>query len=308
MKTEEEETKPEHAQRWLPLQKLALALLVMAALIMTVDIFHVPNPNMILITGLVVFTALYGFPAGILCAVLMLLYSLYFFSTDHSMIHFTSVNARKMMTILLGVVLNTLFVGKLKQREDAAVMRLKAANQLLAEDNILLEKASMVDTLTGVRNRFALERDASLYERRSLCLTMMDVDNFKKVNDTYGHKTGDLVLSSLGEALNVEFGAEHCYRYGGDEFLVVGADMDPEDFGRRLRKLTNKLSERLRQEEQLNVTFSAGYVFGRAEVPGELQLMQRHADRKLYEAKRVGKNRCLGERFRPSISERFAIS
>ncbi len=310
MKLSEDET--QHIQPrtifFVEICRLLLAFGVMAALALVTDLFHIPNPNMLLITGLVVFTSLYGFPAGILCSLVMLVYSLYFFSTDHSFIHFTDVNIRKMLTILLGVVLNTIFVGKLKQAKDAAVQRLLLSNQLLVEDNSLLERASMVDTLTGVRNRFALQRDAAGYENQTICLMMLDVDNFKGLNDTYGHKTGDMVLSTLGETLNARFGAEHCYRFGGDEFLVVHNQLSAAEFSQQVRRMTAELSDRFLAEHQLRVTFSAGYVFGRCELPGELHLMLRHADNKLYESKKAGKNRCLGERYRPSISERYALT
>ena len=129
MNFHEEPKPPFRGRREGSLAKLALALLVMAALAFVVDVFQVPNPNMVLITGLVVFTALYGFPAGILCAAVMVAYSLYFFSTDHSFVRFNALNTRKMATILLSVILNTLIVGKLKQSEDAAVKRLLAANE-----------------------------------------------------------------------------------------------------------------------------------------------------------------------------------
>lgn len=286
--------------------KVLLSLAAMLTLTLATAALHIPNPNMILITGLVVSTSLYGFPAGVPCALVMLVYSLYFFSTGHNFVSFTEENMKKMLTILFGIVCNTCFVGKLRQARDAAANRLLSANQILAESNALLEQASMVDALTGVRNRFAFQRDYPLYENQNVCVLMLDVDNFKSLNDGYGHKTGDLVLTHLGTALNDTFGKAHSYRYGGDEFMVVHNAMDPDRFGLRLREMLAGLTRRIEQERGLRVTFSAGYVYGRTDLPGDLRLMLRHADRKLYEAKHLGKNRAVGERFHRSLAELLA--
>ena len=71
-----------------------------------------------------------------------------------------------------------------------------------------------------LKNRWALER-ADL-TGQELILMIVDIDYFKQVNDTYGHQAGDEALKLVAEALKQEFGDQYCYRYGGDEFLVVG--------------------------------------------------------------------------------------
>ena len=92
-------------------REMALSLGVMLALTLFVRDFKIPNPNMILITGLSVFTSLYGYHAGIVCGAVMPLYSMYFFSENHSFFAYDALNAQKMATILLGVALNVLFIG-----------------------------------------------------------------------------------------------------------------------------------------------------------------------------------------------------
>ena len=83
----------------------------MVALTFVVQFFNIPNPNIILITGLVVFASLFGYGSGAVCAVLMIVYSMYFFSTDHSFISYSPITLQKMASIVLGVTLTTVFIG-----------------------------------------------------------------------------------------------------------------------------------------------------------------------------------------------------
>lgn len=189
-----------------------LALAVMLLMVAVVFVFKVPNPNMLLITGLAVFTSLYGYPAGIACALVMIVYSLYFFSIDHSFVSFTPIDLQKIGVIVLGVVLNVLFIGKLKRQQSEAARKLRQMNRELTRHNENLEAASMTDALTGVRNRFALRRDYSRFENRDVHVMMVDLDDFKGINDRFGHSVGDHILQRMGAALAECFGAEWCYR------------------------------------------------------------------------------------------------
>ena len=85
-------------------QQVVLTFLVMTLMCCGVYLFSIPNPNMILITGLTVCTALYGFPAGITSGIIMIVYSMFFFSTDHSFFNYTSVNLQKLAVIVFGVI------------------------------------------------------------------------------------------------------------------------------------------------------------------------------------------------------------
>ena len=275
----------------------------MALLILLVFLFQIPNPNMILITGLVIFTSFFGLPAGLVCAAAMLLYSMYFFSTDHSMLRYTELNGQKMLTIALGVVLNTAFVSRLKWAKDVAAEQLREHNRILLGNNAALEQATAQDTLTGIQNRYALQRDYLAYEGRYLHVMVLDVDNFKQINDSYGHVVGDFVLREVGDALRELFGQGHCYRYGGDEFLVIHDDITTEAFSQKLRHLKTRLAALKQDGQSYPASFSAGYVFGYAEFPGDLHLMFRHADEYLYRAKGRGKNNACGGKFRRTLAE-----
>jgi diguanylate cyclase (GGDEF)-like protein len=160
------------------------------------------------------------------------------------------------------------------------------------------------DPLTGVANRRKstttmnhLIRMASRFHQ-PFTFCMLDLDNFKRINDTYGHAVGDQVLRRLGKTLLKTFRAEDVVaRWGGEEFAVGMFGMSQQDAVQRMTGLL----EAFRQElfvtpggAEFHVTFSAGV----AQYPAhgvELQALYRAADKALYQAKRAGRNRVLAE-------------
>jgi len=166
----------------------------------------------------------------------------------------------------------------------------------------LLRALAETDALTGVANRRkftqVLEHFFSLADRQGqpLCLAILDLDHFKRVNDRYGHAAGDEVLHRLGEVLRRAFrGEDVVARWGGEEFLVGMYGMSRDDGVQR----TADALEAWRQEEfdgpadvRFSITFSAGV----AEYPadgGDLQALYRAADQALYQAKEAGRDRVL---------------
>lgn len=157
------------------------------------------------------------------------------------------------------------------------------------------------DTLTGALNRKgldeALDRELSSVRRKEspLCMALLDIDNFKKLNDTLGHATGDAALTHLATV------ARECMRpqdtlarYGGEEFVILLPDT-PLDKGieamtRLQRELTKKFF--LSGTEKVLVTFSAGVAQLVANESGADAI--KRADQAMYLAKRAGKNRVLG--------------
>ena len=287
---------------WRPWQKVLFSVLIMAVLCLVVYTFQVPNPNMILITGLVVFTSLFGGTSGAAAGVIMVIYSMFFFSTDHSFFQYTPVNFQKLTIIILGVVLNGFFVGRLKQNRDDLIIELLNANGMLEENNRLLKDASTTDTVTGLQNRFALRRDYNSYEDQTLHVMMLDLDNFKLINDNFGHGAGDQVLQRVGKLLRDTFGETHCYRYGGDEFLVITDQMDEMEFNRRAGSLVKDIQNSKFGNQNLSVTVSGGYVYGKTESGEDLRLMIHQADVRLYEVKGQGKNQISGGKFHRGLA------
>jgi diguanylate cyclase len=121
---------------------------------------------------------------------------------------------------------------------------------------------------------------------------LIDIDNFKKLNDTLGHATGDLALKALAAAVRERLRpADHLARFGGEEFVVLLPDTDDADAQQVLTRLQRGLTEALFLHEgrEVFVTFSAGVTAWRTGEP--LQSTLERADEALYEAKRTGKNR-----------------
>ena len=270
---------------------------VMIALTVVVGVFNVPNPNMILIAGLVICASLFGWPGGVTAAVVMMAYTLYFFSTDHSFTAFTEQNMQKVIVSAIGIVIVGFFVSALRVIISREFKQLERMNSELEEDNELLEKATTIDALTNTNNRFGLRRDFSNYLGKDIRVMMMDVDGFKEINDQYGHHTGDYVLSQVGAHLTGIFGSEHVYRYGGDEFLIMLPNTSDGEFDQMTERLRHEISQIALEDTDETISFSAGYTYGTPALQSDLRSMVRTADEQLYESKGAGKNRITGCKF-----------
>jgi len=183
------------------------------------------------------------------------------------------------------------------------VSELNELNKNLKEDNLTLEAATIRDSLTGVKNRFALRRDYDSYYGQNVHLMMLDIDDFKHVNDQFGHSVGDYLLKKTGDALIDNFGAEYSYRYGGDEFMVLFPDIAEEDFKKLVVSLESQLEEIYLDEKKMPVHFSAGYVYGKSVLHDDIRLMLREADMLLYQAKQKGKNAFFGKEYEREKAE-----
>ena len=154
------------------------------------------------------------------------------------------------------------------------------------------------DALTGVRNRRAIrdvlrkELARCRRERNTLGVILADVDHFKKINDHYGHASGDAVLVTAVQRITATLRSYDLLgRYGGEEFLIIapGCDLD----------LAQRLAERVRAavsdepidlgDEMASVSLSLGVTLGTAESDPEFLVAQ--ADTAMYQAKRKGRNR-----------------
>jgi diguanylate cyclase (GGDEF)-like protein len=165
-----------------------------------------------------------------------------------------------------------------------------------------LERLTITDPLTGLYNRrFLQSRLATEIERakrygRVLSLVMLDVDNFKEINDQRGHQFGDRVLTEVGKILkrNVRASDIVC-RYGGEEFAVLLPETPLEHAGRAADKLRTCLKERFqRGRDPVALTVSLGVAsYPSPGVADENDLVKR-ADAALYEAKGLGRDRVEG--------------
>ena len=276
-----------------------LTVLFMIALVGVVHVSKVPNPNMILISGLVICSAFFAVPGGLAAAAIMMAYTLWFFSTNGDFVTFTQENLLKVVVSAIGISVVTFFVSGLRQFVGSAFHDLKFFAAALEEDNRLLEDMSAEDGLTGLRNRLALRRDFGGYIGRPLHVMMMDLDDFKQVNDGYGHQVGDELLAAVGTRLSEAFGDEHVYRYGGDEFLVIVPDMPESEFAAKAREVQAPLVLTLADGREVRANCSAGYVRGVTTRQEELRDMIHEADMDLYKSKHSGKDRITSSSYVP---------
>lgn len=161
-------------------------------------------------------------------------------------------------------------------------------------ENLLQQ--SLEDPLTGLANRRLLDRLLET-EGSRYSIALIDVDHFKRVNDTYSHQIGDEVLRQLG-ALLLESGrpADHAARYGGEEFALLLSDADERvgaDIAERIRAMIESF-DWTGIAPGLRVTVSIG-VTAHHEAGSAAELLA-IADRRLYEAKGRGRNRVVGPR------------
>lgn len=160
--------------------------------------------------------------------------------------------------------------------------------------NSELEMISKYDSLTGIRNRYSLRGDFNAYIGKHIFLMMSDIDNFKSFNDQCGHDVGDKVLLRFAKILSESFEKDSCYRYGGDEFLVIKPFDAKESFENCLVNCCRLMKELRLDEEAMPFSFSGGYAYGYAETDKDIRAMMKCADEYLYKVKRSGKHNVLG--------------
>jgi diguanylate cyclase (GGDEF)-like protein len=190
--------------------------------------------------------------------------------------------------------------GTLVEQLHARDRELQDANLRLDDANQLLRQQSRTDALTGLGNRLRLSEDFTDLAARAkrhahgYCLVLIDLDHFKDYNDDHGHQAGDVVLAQVAEILSQTLReTDHAYRYGGEELLLVLRDQDLQAgltlADRHRTHIQDAALPHARNTPHGVVTLSAGIADAR---PGETpeQVLHR-ADRALYRAKALGRNR-----------------
>jgi diguanylate cyclase (GGDEF)-like protein len=202
---------------------------------------------------------------------------------------------------------------RIEQRELRTCDRLRFGNQLvkfLSTDHIEVEyhetvyKIMTTDGLTQAYNRRyfleVIERECYRAGRtgRPLSMLMVDVDLFKKINDTYGHLAGDDVLGELCRRINGLLRRDEVLaRYGGDEFALVmsGTPLDEAcEAGERLRRAVAE-HPFLSEQAAINVTVSVGVASTEGSSLAEPTELIEQADQRLYAAKQSSRNRVMSQ-------------
>ena len=175
-------------------------------------------------------------------------------------------------------------------------LHLSSANSLLQSKAMQLEQLATVDKLTSLFNRVKFEQKlkeemsrVQRYKSEPFSIVLFDVDNFKQINDTYGHITGDIVLQRIAGVVKTTIRTtDLACRWGGEEFVIIYPHTNVSqalEASEKIRKLINKL----KFDAIKNVSCSFG--IAQFEADDTMQSLLARADQAMYQAKKGGKNR-----------------
>jgi diguanylate cyclase len=200
----------------------------------------------------------------------------------------------------------TMQLDALRAHEQLQEVQQKAreAEQRVLQLTAELEHASALaqnDYLTGALNRRgmdeALEREFSRADRldNAICIAMMDIDHFKKLNDALGHEAGDVALAHLAKVTKAALRpTDILSRFGGEEFVIILPDTPQEEAVQVMTRVQRELTKNffLHNNERVLITFSAGVAQRKGGEPSDA--VMKRADQALYQAKYTGRNRVIG--------------
>ena len=185
------------------------------------------------------------------------------------------------------------------QLGTATILEFRYQDEQEREFHALLETFRTHDPMTEAYNKRAfmveIDKEAGFAKRHGqpLSLIMFDLDHFKRINDTYGHQAGDLVLSSVARCVQKTIRKEDVFaRYGGEEFALLLRNTSEEAafiLGERIRRSIEDL-EVTHNDRRIPCTVSVGVAVLDGQITRSAELIDA-ADRRLYDAKRKGRNR-----------------
>jgi diguanylate cyclase (GGDEF)-like protein len=188
----------------------------------------------------------------------------------------------------------------------------------LIRTNDMLSAIALADSLTELNNRRALEWDLprqiqrAKTQKTSLSLIILDVDHFKKVNDTHGHLVGDRILQLLCKRLRQNLRCQDtAFRYGGEEFVIILANTTDNEallVARRLNRVVSDEPFTLNNKLTINITISLGTASLQAEDDEQGESLVHRADQCLLQAKTAGRNRVIHSNFLSHVSHLKAVS
>ena len=159
-------------------------------------------------------------------------------------------------------------------------------------------KELLIDSLTKAYNKKALEKDLNeilkigKQKDLNLVIAVIDFDDFKNINDTYGHLVGDFVLIKLVEIIKRLIRKEHkLYRFGGDEFILVLNRVDLKEAERIIERIVEKISHTVLKYNEHLIKISVSMGVTKHKKGDTIKTLLQRADDALYEAKKEGKNR-----------------
>jgi diguanylate cyclase (GGDEF)-like protein len=223
----------------------------------------------------------------------LLLIIISFFATD---LHINNTSIVTALTNIFATALMFYFYAS----------RINGYEEKLLKQNQALDKLAGQDYLTGIKNRrlFLEMADQYLHSAKrnntNFYFLMLDIDHFKKINDTYGHKMGDEVLKGFTKRITSTLRDNDIFgRLGGEEFGVAIMDNDPQKsliVAEKIRKAVEDLRFNF-EEEEIHITASIGIAC--SEHFQTIETLMTHADEMMYEAKKMGRNKVYSDSLLP---------
>lgn len=218
---------------------------------------------------------------------------------DHSLAELTANH---------GLILAQLTVGLRKAQKYRDLIR----------TNDMLSAIALADSLTELNNRRALEWDLprqikkARSQKTSMSLIILDVDHFKKVNDTHGHLVGDRILQLLSKRLRHNLRCQDtAFRYGGEEFVILLANTNDEEalvVARRLNRVVCEKPFSISNKLTINITISLGTACLQAEDDEQGVSLLHRADQCLLQAKTAGRNRVIASNYLSHVPHLKVVS
>ncbi|MEA5623584.1 diguanylate cyclase [Nostoc sp. UHCC 0251] len=207
-----------------------------------------------------------------------------------------------------GLILAQLSVGLRKAQKYRDLIR----------TNDMLSAIALADSLTELNNRRALEWDLprqikiARTKKTSLSLIILDVDHFKKVNDTHGHLVGDRMLQILCQRLRHNLRCQDtAFRYGGEEFVILLANTNDDEallVARRLNRVVSEEPFSISNKLTINITISLGTACLQAEDDDQGESLLDRADQCLLQAKTTGRNQVIASKYLSHVPHLKAVS
>jgi diguanylate cyclase (GGDEF)-like protein len=150
----------------------------------------------------------------------------------------------------------------------------------------------MIDELTQIYNRKKLESVKDSLINQNICVILFDIDNFKHINDTYGHLKGDEVLQTLANTIKHKVRSSDLFiRWGGEEFIIILQNLSDKEIAHKLAEKLRITINEINIPEVGHFSCSFGVSCGIIKTQDDIDKILNKADELLYKAKRNGKNR-----------------
>lgn len=196
-----------------------------------------------------------------------------------------------LLAILIAIYVTMLMILFLRQRRE----------------KMQLQQEAVHDELTGILNRSGLKNRLAHVGHGMYYIALMDIDDFKLVNDVYSHDIGDLILKKYAACLKEVFGEDIVYRYGGDEFLIISMEKNQAIFEQKLVMFQLEFKEATEQDTREDLSTSIGYVYGETSNAETLKRMIHQADIQLYQVKQHEKGQISSAAYDPDLQNETEV-